>query len=210
MEKITNKLGILAAGKKIKVLVITILLLTSGLAVIGLVPNFFGAVSTEEAVTQNDLDDDSSRCSRSTRGINYDMNTSRTGRHQDVTVFGRRAQFPAEIMSPFNCSVLGDVNNDGYDDLLIGAPGDNISLTEEDCGVIYVIFGKATLPSTYDLANQTELIIQGMDAFDYEGTALTIGDINGDGIGTIGRYEGGIALHAESSNSLQYITIDNC
>jgi hypothetical protein len=112
------------------------------------------------------------------------MNLSRPGKHQDMTIYGRRDVLPIETPRPINSTAVGDVDGDGLDDLIIGAPGDNIT-SNEDTGLVFVVFGKTMLPSTFDLANTTDLIISGLDANDYEGFAVAVGDINGDGIGDI-------------------------
>ncbi|MDO9338776.1 MAG: hypothetical protein Q7T61_20480 [Caulobacter sp.] len=77
-------------------------------------------------------------------------------------------------------SSAGDVNGDGYDDLIIGAPG-----LSNGRGGAYVIFGKATGftadfdQSTLDGANGFR--IDGAGAYQAAGTAVSSGDVNGDG-----------------------------
>ena len=72
----------------------------------------------------------------------------------------------------------GDVNGDGCGDLVIGASWAG----ESDAGKIYVIFGSSSPPSTIDLYYQsTDITIFGDDTFDYSGSSLASGDINGDG-----------------------------
>ena len=88
-------------------------------------------------------------------------------------------------------SGAGDVNGDGIDDLIIGAsyadPNGNAS-----AGETYVVFGRTTpFPAVFELsfflqsdgANQSGLVINGIDAFDESGFSVSgAGDINGDGI----------------------------
>jgi Ca2+-binding RTX toxin-like protein len=85
-------------------------------------------------------------------------------------------------------SSAGDVNGDGFDDLIIGADGgDGPGNTRDYAGDSYVIFGKAS-----GLAGQIDLdsvaignggfVIHGQDAYDHSGIAVSsAGDVNGDG-----------------------------
>lgn len=82
-------------------------------------------------------------------------------------------------------SNAGDVNGDGFDDLLIGAFGaDGVSNASGSAGETYLIFGAETLPATIDLANlgAAGITIFGIDPLDYSGHAVSsAGDVNGDG-----------------------------
>lgn len=78
----------------------------------------------------------------------------------------------------------GDVNGDGYDDLIVGAPESNINGISS--GQAYVIFGSA---DTSDIAltqistNQAGFVINGAAAGDFTGYSVsTAGDVNGDGL----------------------------
>jgi Ca2+-binding RTX toxin-like protein len=72
----------------------------------------------------------------------------------------------------------GDVNGDGYDDLIVGAPGANSA---------YVVFGKADWWGTVylelgELDGAEGFRIAGMDPGDFAGYAVGgAGDVNGDG-----------------------------
>jgi len=79
----------------------------------------------------------------------------------------------------------GDINGDGYDDVIIGAyvadPGDP---ARTDAGETYVIFGAsfASPPYTIDLSTTpADITVCGADAEDYFGIAVASGDVNGDG-----------------------------
>jgi hypothetical protein len=86
-------------------------------------------------------------------------------------------------------SSAGDINGDGIDDLIIGAPyGDPNG--QSGAGETYIVFGTAagfgaTLdPSTLNGANG--FILNGIDASDQSGESVSgAGDVNGDGIDDI-------------------------
>ena len=82
-------------------------------------------------------------------------------------------------------SVAGDINGDGIDDLIIGAP--HATTVAAYAGKSYLVFGSDQgLPNPLNLSalNGTNgIVINGESVFDYSGAAVsTAGDINGDGI----------------------------
>ena len=83
-------------------------------------------------------------------------------------------------------SAAGDVNADGYDDLLIGSNAAAAAgNAKSGAGESYVIFGGASLPATIDLASlgaSQAVTIYGARAGDQSGQSVhTAGDFNGDG-----------------------------
>ena len=77
----------------------------------------------------------------------------------------------------------GDVNGDGFDDLIIGAymasPGDP---ARTNAGETYVIFATSfTSPTTIDLSTESaDITVCGAAAYDFSGSAVASGEINGD------------------------------
>ncbi|MCX7396273.1 MAG: FG-GAP repeat protein, partial [Planctomycetales bacterium] len=79
-------------------------------------------------------------------------------------------------------SSAGDVNGDGFDDMIIGAGGGDASgNAKSGAGESYVIFGSASLPSTIDLATlgTAGITIFGAETYDYSGRSVSsAGDVN--------------------------------
>jgi hypothetical protein len=93
----------------------------------------------------------------------------------------------ANDLSGFSVSSAGDVNGDGFADVIVGAPSATSAGGAFEEGESYVVFGKASwvgTPSldlaTLDGTNGFRLI--GIDAGDYSGGSVSsAGDVNGDG-----------------------------
>ncbi len=82
-------------------------------------------------------------------------------------------------------SGAGDVNGDGFDDVIVGAHG--VDSNGVNSGSSYVVFGKDTgFDARMDLSNldgRTGLRLVGENAFDYSGGSVSgAGDVNGDGL----------------------------
>ncbi|MEH1806508.1 beta strand repeat-containing protein [Nostoc sp.] len=132
-----------------------------------------------------------------------DPNGNRSG--QSYVVFGSNGDFDAQFnLSTLNgtngftinginesyslgwsVSSAGDINGDGIDDLIIGAP--DASPNGNRSGQSYVVFGsKGGFDAQFNLStlNGTNgFTINGTDIVDYSGRSVSsAGDINGDGI----------------------------
>ena len=87
----------------------------------------------------------------------------------------------ANDFSGRSVSAAGDVNGDGFDDVIVGAEG-----VSQSRGASYVVFGKASgFGSSLDLATVNGVNgfrIAGIDTNDFSGFSVSgAGDVNGDG-----------------------------
>lgn len=97
---------------------------------------------------------------------------------------------------------LGDLNGDGFDDLIVGAPDQDDN--GFNTGTTYIVFGRASFPQVYGIlgkpANEV-LQLRGSDINALSGDEISgDGDINGDGIPDI--VIGGLnAFESSTTNS---------
>jgi glycosylphosphatidylinositol phospholipase D len=125
---------------------------------------------------------------------------------ESYVVFGTASGFPATVelaaldggdgfalagaapdnLSGASVSGVGDLNSDGVQDLLIGAP--NAAPDEQvNSGASYVVFGSAAgFPDVVRLSELNSVngfVLKGANPFDISGHAVSgAGDVNGDGI----------------------------
>ena len=93
----------------------------------------------------------------------------------------------------------GDVDLDGVDELLIGAPGDS-ECGENWCGAAFLVFSPPT--GTWEITDVARASFRGVRQSDQSGQGVAIGDLDGDGsgeliIGAPGMRRGG-GVHVES------------
>ena len=106
---------------------------------------------------------------------------------QDVTIIA------AEGFSLLGDSMrIGDVNGDGIDDMILGAPfagrepGAPHGGPRTELGEVYVVFGSSTLSGSISIAQgQQDFTISGPEQWSELGDAMAVGDVNGDGIDDI-------------------------
>jgi len=97
---------------------------------------------------------------------------------QDLTVFG------ADLGDNLGLGVAaGDVNDDGIDDLLLGAPFAKETVGgRNEVGAAYVVFGSPDLGGSIDLASvKADVTLVGAATTSFLGDHLASGDVNGDG-----------------------------
>ncbi len=101
--------------------------------------------------------------------------------HQNV----EGAEGEAEVADNFGSAVaVGDFNHDGYDDLAVGVPGEDVDGVA-DAGAVNIIYGSKDGLSATEVPDQlwhqdTFGVEDAAEALDRFGDALTVGRLNGD------------------------------
>ena len=94
--------------------------------------------------------------------------------------------FADQAQLGYAVSHAGDIDGDGFSDILVGAPFTDLANKKE--GTAYVIFGRATAISggtmaISALAASDGFVIEGEETGDYAGNSVSyLGDINNDGL----------------------------
>ena len=119
---------------------------------------------------------------------------------ESYVVFGSSDGFDSVVENPFiirginsgdnsgrSVSSAGDVNGDGIDDLIIGAPNASYSNNYSSEGESYVVFGTEGgfdgVVELADLDGGNGFVIRGINSGDSSGRSVSsAGDVNGDGI----------------------------
>jgi hypothetical protein len=113
-------------------------------------------------------------------------------------------------------SGAGDVNGDGFDDILIGAPlAAGLGNVNTDAGESYLVFGKPNWSNTPSLVlspsnldGTAGVTFFGVDSNDHSGSAVSgAGDVNGDGFADliIGAYNSNGELNSRSLSGESYL-----
>jgi hypothetical protein len=86
-------------------------------------------------------------------------------------------------MLGYDVSSAGDINNDGFDDVIVSA--NSFSVSERNfCGRCFIIYGSKNPPSEIDLegTGSNYFSVTGKHSYDYLGTNISnAGDVNNDG-----------------------------
>lgn len=108
----------------------------------------------------------------------------------DIILVGEYHDHAGESLSS-----AGDVDRDGYDDILIGAPDADTSGVD---GRAYLVYGGPNLNTSINLLSEAAFTIYGIVGGDAVGNCVSSGDFNRDGFSdlAIGAYGNSVGLRA--------------
>lgn len=101
----------------------------------------------------------------------------------DITIYGASGDSSGGDNLGFSV-FAGDLDDDGVDDVMVGAPGVTAGFDPRtDQGRLYIFYGGAAFDrGTYDLAEDAyDLTVTGSEGFSRLSSDVDLGDINGDG-----------------------------
>ncbi len=109
---------------------------------------------------------------------------------------------------------VGDINGDGYPDIVGGAyGGDGHPNNRYSSGDVIVYYGRprAELPKLVDLQVSADVIIYGNNSYDYGGIDIAVGNVNGDSFDDIiiGSYGGDGPANARYAAGEVYVVLGN-
>lgn len=159
---------------------------------------------------------------------------SRNGAGEAYVIFGHSGVFPtveladveagiggfaiygkaSQDLTGASLAALGDVNGDGYDDIILGAPWAEDSSLSSKSGQSYVLYGHAgtgSLPVdlvTVATSSTGGFALNGIDLDDFSGISVSsVGDMNGDGFDdfVIGAYGGDGSTGTTSKSGEAYV-----
>ncbi|PPS42416.1 hypothetical protein B1A85_15375 [Chroococcidiopsis sp. TS-821] len=123
-------------------------------------------------------------------GFDARVNLATLDGSNGFAIEGSNVDFPYSVSFPLSVSNAGDINGDGFDDIIVGT-SDVSRYGQVSAAESYVIFGKETgFDARLDLGTldgSNGFVLQGIDLSGYSASisVSNAGDINGDGLGDI-------------------------